>query len=433
MAKKIKKLERKEESPELKARVEQVENALKERKIDEALAVLEPWMKEIDPKETAKKAFDQLREDYQEDLAAWQADENQENDDKLNELTHTAYVALDTLHVMTRIKEKVTHPAVSPNHRDWLEMYAYFEQMPIPDEKELKWFRKKALDPKAEAFGMVVRAMQSSLLECFWEPSIQAIIDAIDSPVEKVSRYCSIAAIALMIYYNERLHAYPELRKAFEQAVEKHGDDMWDAFTTACYETHERYFQLDEPTELDLSKIPEKFLKVLKRLGLDPMQMWKERDRDERGYRMMHKVLDRLGGSWAMNTILPMPENEEDMEDDGTPVSVESREGKLCYMFIEIGRVEFLLDEIHKAESWLKRQIEEEHTPNPLDYLHFGHVMMAKGDREKGMDYYRKALEMFGDKEYFFDRLNFEKRYMKEYQVADDAQFQEIENLLRKA
>ena len=144
----------------------------------------------------------------------------------------------------------------------------------------------------------------------------------------------------------------------------------------------------------------------------------------------MHKVLDRLGGSWVMETILPMPEPDE-IEDDDTPASPESREGKLCYMFTYIGRVEFLLEEPEKAEHWLTHQIEEEHTKNPLDYLHFGHIMMIKGDRAKAMDYYRKALEMFGDKDYFFERLEFEKRYMKEYHVADDAQFKEIEDQLR--
>lgn len=432
MASKIQNLEHKEESPELKARVAQVEKALKERNIEEALVVLEPWVQEFGHDENLKKAIAQLREDYKEALAQWQADKNPEADSILNNLTHSTYKALDIMHAFARIDEEVVSPNVSPNHRDMLAMYAYFEQMPLPQEKELEWFHKKARDPKAVIMDMIVHTLEKSLSECFWEPSLMAIIEEIDSPVRRVARSCATAAISLLITYNDRLPVYPELREAFEKAVEKHGDEMWDAFTTSCFNTHQIYFGIDMPDMKDMSLVPKALMKILQRIGLDIEKGLKEHARDDEGYREMHRLLDHIHGTWVLNTILPQPENWDETQDDGTPLPADSREGKLCYTFIEIGRVEFLLDEPEKAERWLTHRIEEEHTPNPLDYLHFGHVMIIKGEREKGMDYYRKALEMSGDKEFFFERLQYEKRFMKEYHVADEAQYNEIEDQLRR-
>ena len=103
----------------------------------------------------------------------------------------------------------------------------------------------------------------------------------------------------------------------------------------------------------------------------------------------------------------------------------------LFYMTLYIGRGEFLWADMDQAERWLKRQLEEQHTENPLDYLHAGHLALHKGDKEKAMDYYRQAFDLSTNKPFLHDMFRFEKREMVRMYDFDESALNEVEEQIK--
>ena len=405
----------------------QVEKALEDRNFEAALDLLEPWAIEVYNNDGSRELVKKLRDEYA-DVCARAEREKEEAENIRNEYTGVLYTFMDLLHGMSRCQEGVSTPLHKPNHDDPAEVFLYFKKFPIADDEELQWFREQVRSPKATGLDIIAHGMGESLLDCFWFSTLEALIEGIDSPDESISQHCSVAAMSAMFYYNRRLSAYPDICEAFEKAVEKHGDEMLDAFVAHCFSIHECYFGINMPENIDFSNMPEFIKKEMAADGFDPEEAWKEMPRNQESYLQMHKVLDCMIGSWAMHILL---QQESEGEDSDKMVSPDSRVGKLCYMFMQIGRPEFLLPEPDKVEDWLTQQIDDEHSLNPRDFLHFGHLYMRKGDKEKAMEYYRRALELCPDRENFFDILRYEKRYLKAYGYGEPSQFDAIEEELR--
>ncbi|MBQ5460090.1 MAG: hypothetical protein IIT59_06235 [Rhodocyclaceae bacterium] len=193
---------------------------------------------------------------------------------------------------------------------------------------------------------------------------------------------------------------------------------------------HDRYFGIGEPEheELDPDNLPEEFFKIMEETGMTKEELLQEIPRDEEGYAQMHTVLNHLHGSWVADAFIPYDEDKADSDDKALP---DSREGMLFYMTLYIGRGEFLWADMDQAESWLKRQLEEQHTENPLDYLHAGHLALHKGDKEKAMDYYRQAFDLSTNKPFLHDMFRFEKREMVRMYDFDESALNEVEEQIK--
>ena len=421
----------KNESAELKHQVEQVEKLLKEHKLLEALEIVEPWAKETYKNKDTNAALAQLREECQEACDLLQTGDSEKAKEAVNKVTHSLYLLLDTLHVVCRVQEG-SSAAYKTFDRDNIdEIYGYFSDILIPDDEALDWLKKAARsEEEAPKAHMALMGMNHALKECFWAESLLALMDCIESPVESVARHSADLVMEAMICNDSRVRCYPELQEAFKKVVEKHGDQMWEDFVWHCHAVHDRYFGIGEPEheELDPDNLPEEFFKIMEETGMTKEELLQEIPRDEEGYAQMHTVLNHLHGSWVADAFIPYDEDKADSDDKALP---DSREGMLFYMTLYIGRGEFLWADMDQAERWLKRQLEEQHTENPLDYLHAGHLALHKGDKEKALDYYRQAFDLSTNKPFLHDMFRFEKREMVRMYDFDESALNEVEEQIK--
>ena len=417
----------KNESKELKQKVEQVEQLLKEHKLLEALEILEPWAKETYKNQDTKDALEQFRQECKEASDLLQTGDNPEAKEALNKVTHSLYLLLDTLHVCSRLAEgsATVHKSFDRNNID--EIYQYFNDFLSPNDEVLDWLKDAARKEKeAHKTHMALLGMSHALKECFWEKSLFALMECIDSPVESISRHSAELVMEAMIYNDSRVRCYSELQEAFKKVIEKHGDGMWEDFIWHCQAVHDRYFGIGEPEneKLDPDNLPEEFFQIMEETGLTKEELLEEIPRDEEGYAQMHSVLNHLHGSWVAEAFIPYDEAKEDSDEKALP---DSREGMLFYMTLSIGRGELLWADINQAEKWLKHQLEDEHSKNPLDYLHAGHLALHKGNKQKAMEFYRQAFDLSTNKPFLHDMFRCEKSQMVRVYNFDESLLNEVE------
>lgn len=317
------------------------------------------------------------------------------------------------------------------NRDDINDIYDFFFTCPKPDKESLDWLKETARNEEdASKALMAIMGINHSLEGTFSPDSLLAVIECIDAPVELVAHCAMGTVMDNMIWHDSQVRCHPELQEAFMKAKEKHGEKIWEEFIHHCHAVHDRYFGINVPEQEDIDpdNLPEEFYQLMEETGMTKEELLEEMPRDEEGYARMHNVLNHLQGSWIAEVFIPY---EEDKEDSDEKVLPDSPEGMLFYMGLYIGRGEFLWADMEQAERWLKRQIEEEHTKNPLDYLHAGHLALYKGDKEKAMDYYHQAYDLSTNKPFLKDMFLFEKKYLVTNYDFDENDLNQAETQLK--
>lgn len=373
--------------------VNTIERALGERMLRHAFSILSQWVQELglphyqDRMQTLLDNYDHVFEYY---LSA----DDPDRDQLLDHLTGQAYRLVDEVYADIRLRRGLSPQMVGFNPDNVHSMMQYFNSCVHLQEEDLRWFRELVQDPERRTMALLaINALATNLRECFSEQAMMALIDAISSDVELVSEQAMSAVILLLAHYDVRVDFFPEMQDAFVAAIED-GQMAFEVMlvqiglckpsgknnaTDITAETINRMFQAMQQAgengnreDLYLSLLPE----------------------SEREY--IAGIVAILPDTWVFSVLVG--DNEE-------------RESRVEEKYLEIGRLEPMLDRLPEAERWLVERLRSDKA-TALDYLNYGHCCFLRGDRMMAFESYCQARQMCDSLKSFYHIFRPDRRFL---------------------
>ena len=269
-------------------------------------------------------------------------------------------------------------------------------------EEDYDWLVEAANDPEQSSMGFVaVAALSANLRETFNEESLLTLIEIVNAENQMVADQALASLILLLAQWDVRVDYFPQMQEAF---VEKIGDgerafllmrSLIRASNKSISEMveSEHITQEDIPTELqdmlgeDASG--ESVENMLSRLS-------KMVPKTEHAY--IQTVVELLPQTWVFDLIIG--------ED-------EQRETAIDHIYLELGSMGFMWDNLDEAEDWLVNRLRSGNA-KPQDYINYAHCCFLKGDKMMAFENYLEAKRLCKSTRTFFDLFRPDRKMLVE-------------------
>ena len=253
----------------------------------------------------------------------------------------------------------------------------------------MDWVVEAANDPEQASMGFVaVAALSANLRETFKEDSLLTLIDVIDAENQMVADQALASLILLLAQWDVRVDFFPD--KAFEEKIGD-GERAFLLMRSLIRSSNKSISQMVADEHITKDDIPEELTEVL---GEDASEQSVEDllsrlskliPKTENAY--IQTIVELLPETWVFDLIIG--------ED-------EQREVVIDQLYLELGYMGFMWDNIDEAEEWLVNRLRSG-LAKPKDYLNYGHCCFLKGDRMMAFENYLEAKRLCKGTRAFFD------------------------------
>ncbi len=378
-----------------------MEHAMTERMLNHAFVVLRQWAQELGFAPYVDRIHS-LEDSYKQLFDYYLIGEDPERDAIHDQLTTEVYRLGDEMYADICLKQGKAPEMHGFDRTNIVSITNYFSSCMHLQEEDYDWLVEAANDPEQSSMGFVaVAALSANLRETFNEESLLTLIEIVNAENQMVADQALASLILLLAQWDVRVDYFPQMQEAF---VEKIGDgerafllmrSLIRASNKSISEMveSEHITQEDIPTELqdmlgeDASG--ESVENMLSRLS-------KMVPKTEHAY--IQTVVELLPQTWVFDLIIG--------ED-------EQRETAIDHIYLELGSMGFMWDNLDEAEDWLVNRLRSGNA-KPQDYINYGHCCFLKGDKMMAYENYLEAKRLCKNTRNFFDLFRPDRKMLVE-------------------
>ena len=389
-------------SQRLDEQIMTIERALGERMIEHAVVVVRSWLNELGENNPYEEALRRIQASYNELFDEWLSVGNEDTDIRLNRLTGEMYQLVDAAYASIRVKRGMSPEmhGFNPDHAPSVMNYFANNLRFRPEDYE--WLIESVHDSTRSGSAiMAVGALAKNMRECFNLDALLAMIECIDADNSLVGDQCLAGVYQLLIQYDIRIDFFEQLQRAFLDALTEMGDDGEHAFEVLC-----AMVQMVRPktiidSEDDMSlKLPNELRNMLEHSGFNDLSnvttMLPESELE-----YMQGLVELLPDTWLYEVLVA--ENEE-------------REHTLAKLYLSLGRMDLMWDNIEEASRWLVERLRSDKA-NVRDYINYAHCLLLSGDRMMAFEYYRQARQLCNNPKDFFNLYRPDRRALVDHGI----------------
>ena len=235
--------------------------------------------------------------------------------------------------------------------------------------EDLEWLHTILNDEETPGKAMVAfAALSHGLRECFSIDAFLALIEGITSEEDMTACQCVVNAIQLLIHYDVRIDYFPQIQEAFLAAVAdmKDQDTLINTSLSALIKVTSK------------SSVSEEIQDLFKMYGLeeklDSVQAWTPKSEME----YQCGLIRAFPQTWVYEVLV-----------EGS----EARERLVVSVMLKCGYSDMLWIRPDVAEQVFSEMLRKG-SERPIDYIHYAHCLMLKGDRMMAFENYRQARSM---------------------------------------
>ncbi len=363
----------------LEEQVITIERALGERMIKHALVVVRSWLNELGEGNAFEQAYHAIYERNEALFSHWLITDDAEQDEQLNQLTGEAYRLVDAVYAELRIQRGLSPRMHGFNGENPQSIMHYFSSCIQFKERDMEWLSAVLNDASQSSLAlMAITAITRNLRECFSEEALRVLIEGIRAENSIVAEQCLANALLLLAHYDVRIDFFRELQDLFVETI----GDGEHAFETLCAIIRSVKVNLSEMIasgELEMQNLPKELQNLLDQTGMQdgiPKVEEMMMPSSEREY--MAGLVQMLPETWLYMVVVG---------DD--PI----RKQKASMMFLSIGNMDMLWNQLDKAEQMLVQKLRKT-AGDAKDYINYGHCLLLRGDRMMAFENYREARRM---------------------------------------
>ncbi len=389
-------------SQRLDEQIMTIERALGERMIEHALVVVRSWLNELGENNPYEEAAQRIRKDYNELFNEWLSIGNEDTDMRLNRLTGDMYQLVDAVYASIRVYRGLSPEMHGFNPDLPQSVMNYFASNVRLRPEDYEWMIHAAHDSsKAGTAIMAVGALSRNMRECFNLDALLAMIECIDAENALVGDQCLAGVFQLLIQYDIRIDFFEQLQRAFLDALNEMGDEGEHAFEVLCAMIQMVRPQTITDSEDDMShSLPNELKHLLQHSGLNDLHnLTTILPKSELEY--MQGLVELLPDTWLYDVLVA--ENEE-------------REQSLARLYLALGRMDLMWENIDEAIRWLVDRLRGDNA-NIHDYINYAHCLLLSGDRMMAFEYYRQARQLCNTPKDFFNLFRPDRRALVDHGI----------------
>lgn len=363
----------------LEEQVITIERALGERMIKHALVVVRSWLNELGEGNAFEQAYHAIYERNEALFSQWLITDDAEQDEQLNQLTGEAYRLVDAVYAELRIQRGLSPRMHGFNGENPQSIMHYFSSCIQFKERDMEWLSAVLNDASQSSLAlMAITAITRNLRECFSEEALRVLIEGIRAENSIVAEQCLANALLLLAHYDVRIDFFREIQDLFVETI----GDGEHAFETLCAIIRSVKVNLSEMIasgELEMQSLPKELQNLLDQTGMqDGMPKVEEMMMPSSEREYMAGLVQMLPETWLYMVVVG---------DD--PI----RKQKASMMFLSIGNMDMLWNQLDKAEQMLVQKLRKT-AGDAKDYINYGHCLLLRGDRMMAFENYREARRM---------------------------------------
>lgn len=370
----------------LDEQVNTIERALGERMILHALVILRSWLIELGDDNPFEARYLEIRNQYKTLFDDFLTSEDPEREELLNKLTGDTYRLTDDIYAAIRLRKGLAPEMHGFNGQNPQSIMHYWSGCVQFKESDFEWLRDILNDPSRSALAlMAISSISKNLRESFSEPAMLALVDGVNSESQVVAEQALANVMLLLAHYDVRIDFFPAIQNAFADAI----GDGERAFEVLCAMIRSTKMSLRDMLarkEISYDELPQELRDLLSMTGsendVSGIASWVPNSEQE----YMSGLIQILPDTWLFSLLVG---------DDP------QRLRTIKLMYLSIGKMDLVWDNISLAESFLVQQMRA-NKATTMDYINYGHCFLLRGDRMMAYENYRTAREMCkGAKEFF--------------------------------
>ena len=358
--------------------------------LNHAFVVLRQWAQELGFAPYVDRVHS-LEDNYKQLFDYYLVGDDPQRDAIHDQLTTEVYRLGDEMYSDMCLKQGKAPEMRGFDRTNIASITNYFSACVHLQEEDLDWVVEAANDPEQASMGFVaVAALSANLRETFHEDSLLTLIDVIDAENQMVADQALASLILLLAQWDVRIDYFPDMQKAFEQKIGD-GERAFLLMRSLIRSSNKSISQMVADEHITKEDIPEELTEVL---GEDASEQSVEDllsrlskliPKTENAY--IQTIVELLPETWVFDLIVG--------ED-------EQREVVIDHLYLELGYMGFMWDNIDEAEEWLVDRLRSG-LAKPKDYLNYGHCCFLKGDRMMAFENYLEAKRLCKGTRAFFD------------------------------
>ena len=366
--------------------VNTIERALGERMIRHALIILRSWLIELGEDNPFEARYADISERYKALFEDFLTSDDPDREEQLDKMTGETYRLVDDVYATIRVRKGLSPEMHGFNGANPQSVMHYWSGCVQFKDSDFDWLRSVTNDTNRSALAlMAVSAISKNLRETFSEQAMLALIDGINSESQVVAEQALANTMLLLAHYDVRIDFFPAVQNAFAEAIGD-GDRAFEVLCAMIRSTKVSLKDMLARNEISYDELPQELRDLLSMTGsendISGITSWVPNSEQE----YMSGLIQILPDTWLYSFLVG---------DDA------QRQRTIKLMYLSIGKMDLVWDNISLAESFLVQQMRA-HKATALDYINYGHCFLLRGDRMMAYENYRTAREMCkGAKEFF--------------------------------
>lgn len=395
-----------------------MEHAMTERMLNHAFVVLRQWAHELAFAPYVDRIHS-LEDNYKKLFDYYLIADDPDRDAIHDRLTTEVYRLADEMYADMCLKQGKAPEMHGFDHTNISSVMTYFTSCMHLQEEDLDWLVEAANDSNQSAMAFVaVAALSANLRETFNEDSLMTLISIINATNNATADQALASCILLLAQWDVRVDFFPEMQDAF---LEKIGDGeraflLMMALMRASNKSIKEMIDNEHITPDD---IPDELQDILgDEFSSDNMEQSLERlsklmPKTERAY--MDAIIEMLPQTWVFDAIVG--------ED-------EQRAMRVDHLYLELGSMGFMWDNLEEAEEWLVERLRSGKA-KPQDYINYGHCCFLKGDKMMAYENYLEAKRLCPSSRAFFDLFRPDRKILVEKGISLEQVYLMEDHLLK--
>ena len=372
-----------------------------ERMLNHAFVVLRQWAQELGFAPYVDRIHS-LEDNYKQLFDYYLVGDDPQRDAIHDQLTTEVYRLGDEMYSDMCLKQGKAPEVHGFDRTSIASITNYFTACVHLQEEDLDWIVEAANDPEQASMGFVaVAALSANLREAFNEDSLLTLIDVVDAENQIVADQALASLILLLSQWDVRVDFFPQMQEAFVQKIGD-GERAFLLMRSLIRSSNKSISEMVKDEHITKDDIPEELNDVL---GEDASEQSVENllsrlskliPKTENEY--IQTIVELLPETWVFDLIIG--------ED-------EQREVVIDHLYLELGYMGFMWDNLDEAEDWLVDRLRSG-LAKPRDYVNYAHCCFLKGDRMMAFENYLEAKRQCKSTRAFFDLFRPDRKILVE-------------------
>ena len=372
-----------------------------ERMLNHAFVVLRQWAQELGFSPYVDRIHS-LEDNYKQLFDYYLVGDDPQRDAIHDQLTTEVYRLGDEMYSDMCLKQGKAPEMHGFDRTSIASITNYFTACVHLQEEDLDWIVEAANDPEQASMGFVaVAALSANLREAFNEDSLLTLIDVVDAENQIVADQALASLILLLAQWDVRVDFFPQMQEAFVQKIGD-GERAFLLMRSLIRSSNKSISEMVKDEHITKDDIPEELNDVL---GEDASEQSVENllsrlskliPKTENEY--IQTIVELLPETWVFDLIIG--------ED-------EQREVIIDHLYLELGYMGFMWDNLDEAEDWLVDRLRSG-LAKPRDYVNYAHCCFLKGDRMMAFENYLEAKRQCKSTRAFFDLFRPDRKMLVE-------------------